>query len=68
MYLQISKATSAHTISLQAKDLHLRAIEIDENPIAMLNLALLLKCDGRKSQNIAEADGLFFKVANLDTG
>ncbi len=55
-------------MSLQAKDLHLRAIEIDENPIAILNLALLLKCDGRKSQNISEGEGLFFKVANLDSG
>ncbi len=30
-------------------------MQIDENPIAMFNTALLLKCDERKSQNIAKA-------------
>ncbi len=29
----------------KAKELYLRSVEIDENPIAMYNLALLLKCE-----------------------
>ncbi len=33
----------------------------------MVNLALLLKCAGRNSQNLAQAEDLFLKVANLDT-
>ncbi len=43
----------------KAKELYLRSIEINENPIPMYNLALLLKCDGRTFQDLEESKRFF---------
>ncbi len=49
----------------KAKELYLRSVEIDENPIAMYNLALLLKCEDPTFQDLEESERLFSTVADL---
>ncbi len=49
----------------KAKELYLRLIEIDENPIAMCNLALLLKCEDPTFQDLEESERFFSTVSDL---
>ncbi len=48
----------------KAKELYLRSVEIDENPIAMYNLALLLKCEDLTLQDLEESERFFSTVAD----
>ncbi len=49
----------------KAKELYLRAVETHENPIAMCNLAVLLKFGDTSAQNLEKAESLFSAVADL---
>ncbi len=49
----------------KAKELYLRSVEIDENPIAAYNLALFLKLHDPTPENLEQAEHLLSSVASL---